>query len=115
MPAAVPPATRRVRAMGAHMPHQALADLDGSGRIRALAELVRTSDYFTILGLDTQATKVEIDRAHLQLRSMIQIPREAGDANLMRLANEVIRSLDEARDVLKVPELKAAYLSHLRG
>lgn len=97
------------------MPHGALGELDPPGRIRALAELVRTSDYFTILGVDTQASKADIDKAHSQLRSMIQVPSSSVDPSLERLAKEIVRSLDEARDVLKVPELKAAYLSHLRG
>jgi hypothetical protein len=96
------------------VPHNALAELEETKRLKALAELVRTSDYFTILGVDASATKADIDEAHHHLRTMIQVQAFEADATLLALAREVIRSLDEARDVLKVPELRTAYQRHLK-
>ena len=95
-------------------PHRAMASLEPKARVRALAELVRTSDYFTILGVDTSATKAAIDEAHHHLRSLVRAPEYEAEPQLLALAREVIRSLDEARDVLKVPELRAAYQRHLK-
>ena len=97
----------------ARRPHAALLTLAPAVRLRALAELVRTSDYFTILGVDTRATKAAVDEAHHQLRGLIDVEDYARDPDLLRLAREVIRSLDEARDVLRVPELRSAYQLHL--
>jgi DnaJ-class molecular chaperone len=91
-----------------------MASLEPKARVRALAELVRTSDYFTILGVDTSATKAAIDEAHHHLRSLVRAPEYEAEPQLLALAREVIRSLDEARDVLKVPELRAAYQRHLK-
>jgi curved DNA-binding protein CbpA len=92
-----------------------LARLDGVSRVHALAELVRTSDYFTILGVDPAATNHAIDQAHHRLRSMIPTADLADDPETLRLAREVLRSLDEARDVLSVPQLRAAYRQHLKS
>lgn len=98
----------------AHVPHGSLAELERASRLRALAELVRTSDYFTILGVDASATKADIDEAHHHLRAMIDIQSFEADPPMLALAREVIRSIDEARDVLKVPELRSAYQRHLK-
>lgn len=96
------------------VPHAALAALEPRERLRALAELVRTSDYFTILGVDASATKLQIDEAHHHLRRMIEVEAFEQEPALRAMAREVARSLDEARDVLKVPQLRAAYQRHLK-
>ena len=76
--------------------------------------MVRTSDYFTILGVDENASKQDIDEAHHQLRGMVPVEHDPRNTGAPALIREVVRSLDQARDVLKVPELRAAYLRHLR-
>ncbi|MEQ9502047.1 MAG: hypothetical protein RIT81_34565 [Deltaproteobacteria bacterium] len=96
------------------MPHEALRSLEPRARLAALAELVRTSDYFTILGVDGSATKHQIDEAHHHLRRMIDVEVFESEPSLRATAREVARSLDEARDVLKVPQLRAAYQRHLK-
>ncbi len=96
------------------VPHRPLVELEAETRLRALLELVRTSDYFTILGIDWNASKAAIDEAHYHLRSTVRLEHFRHDPNLLEVAQEVIRGLDEARDVLSVPELKTAYQQHLR-
>lgn len=96
------------------VPHRPLVELEAETRLRALLELVRTSDYFTILGIDWNASKAAIDEAHYHLRSTVRLEHFRHDPNLREVAQEVIRGLDEARDVLSVPELKTAYQQHLR-
>ena len=90
------------------LPSDSLDALSGPDRLRALAERVRSSDYFTMLGISESAASEHVEAAHRRLRSLV--PHDADPS----LAREVIRSLDQARDVLKVPELRAAYLRHLR-
>lgn len=98
----------------APVPHAPLQSLEPKARLAALAELVRTSDYFTILGVDHAANKSAIDQAHHRLRSLVAGPEHQEDPESRKLSAEVLRSLDEARDVLKIPELRTAYLRHLK-
>jgi hypothetical protein len=98
----------------APVPHAPLQSLEPKARLAALAELVRTSDYFTILGVDHSAHKSAIDQAHHRLRSLVAGPEHQEDPESRKLSAEVLRSLDEARDVLKIPELRSAYLRHLK-
>lgn len=86
----------------------------GEARLRALAALVRTSDYFTILGIDPSASAAEIAEAHRRIRALIGTDDLARTPELIHVAREVIRSIDEARDVLSIPELRAAYQQHLK-
>ncbi len=116
-PAAPPradPTPEPAPAREGRIPHAALGALEPRDRLRALAELVRTSDYFTILGVDFSASKLQIDEAHHHLRRMIEIESFEQDPAMRAMAREVVRSLDEARDVLKVPQLRAAYQRHLK-
>ncbi len=87
-----------------------LEQLDADARVRALAEVVRTRDYFDILSVDATATEPAIAEAHRRVRSLV--PKRV-PAELEAIAREVLRSVDEARDVLLIPELRAAYEQHL--
>ena len=109
-----PPLRRALNGKARIRPHDALRTLPALARLRALAEMVRTSDYFTMLGVDENASWQDVDEAHRRLRGMVPTLQEAPEPSGPPLAREVIRSIDEARDVLKIPELRAAYLRHLR-
>lgn len=87
-----------------------LASLESEARVRAMAEMVRTHDYFGILDIDASATRKAIDDAHQRMRNLV--PEDVGD-DLESMVQEVLRSVDEARDVLIIPELRAAYEHHL--
>lgn len=94
--------------------HAALSSLDPVTRLKALAGLIRSSDYFGILGVNEGASSEDVDRAHRRLVLMIDEKATSRDPELGALAREVRRSLDEARDVLANPELADAYLQHLK-
>ena len=87
-----------------------LAELSSHERVHALAEMVRTQDYFGILDIDTSANRKAISDAHQRIRSLV--PDDLG-GDLELMVREVLRSVDEARDVLMIPELRAAYEHHL--
>lgn len=89
---------------------EALAALDDEERVRAMAEMVRTHDYFGILDVDTTASGPAIDEAHREMRQLVP---DAISEELESMVREVLRSVDEARDVLMIPELRAAYEHHL--
>ena len=74
--------------------------------------MVRTSDYFAMLGVDAAASSRDVAQAHQRLRSLVPAEVER-DPSARLLSREIVRSLDQARDVLTVPELRAAYLRHL--
>lgn len=89
---------------------EVLAGLDDEARVHAMAEMVRTEDYFGILDVDAGASRKAIDEAHRRVRELVP---EDVDAGLEAMVREVLRSVDEARDVLMIPELRAAYEHHL--
>jgi DnaJ-class molecular chaperone len=60
--------------------------------------------------VDPSASGQTIDDAHRRMRSLV--PDEVS-AELEAMAREVLRSVDEARDILMIPELRAAYEQHL--
>ncbi|MCK6551712.1 hypothetical protein L6R52_38115 [Myxococcota bacterium] len=91
---------------------EALARMPAERRVRVLAEIVRTQDYFGILHVERTASTEELRASHASLRALLSI--DALPPELVGLAREVIRSLDEARDVLSVPALRASYQQHLR-
>ncbi len=88
--------------------------LDPPSRLRALARLVRANDYFTILGVTPTSAPDEVRAAHRRLTELIDTDVISVDPDLVELAREIRRSLDEARDVLADPTLKAAYQQHLK-
>jgi CheY-like chemotaxis protein len=93
---------------------ESLSRLDPEARLVALANIVRTSDYFTILGLTFEAETEAVIAAHGALRRLVRIEDFQRSPDLFFLARDVLRTLDEARDVLAVPALRAAYRRHLR-
>jgi DNA-binding response OmpR family regulator len=99
-------------------PPRPTSDLDdlrgGPDRLRALESVIRTGDYFEILGVDRGATAGEVEEAHRSLMALIEDDEATLDPELASVAREVRRSLDEARDVLVDPELRRAYEQHLK-
>lgn len=89
---------------------EALALLDAEERVRAMAERVRTKDYFGILDVEPNASRKAIDDAHRRIRKLV--PQDVS-GDLEHMVREVLRSVDEARDILMIPELRAAYEHHL--
>jgi hypothetical protein len=88
--------------------------LDAAGRLEALADLVNSNDYFAILGVTADSDAADVEEAHERLIQLIDLTAIAIDPDLTELARRVQRSLDEARDVLVNPELRAAYQRHLK-
>ncbi|MBX2813010.1 MAG: hypothetical protein KTR25_14435 [Myxococcales bacterium] len=111
---AEPPAAQPTTAPTHHHSHglldSELAELNQQERVRYLAEMVRTRDYFGILGIDGSANRRAIDEAHQRVRSLIP---DQVQTELESTVREVLRSVDEARDILIIPELRAAYEHHL--
>jgi hypothetical protein len=82
--------------------------------LRAYAEVIRTSDYFTILGVEPGAPAEAIAAAHRRITKSLRPEDFQKNPELYGLAREVLRSVDEAWDVLSVPELRTAYQQHLK-
>lgn len=89
-------------------------DVD-TARIRDRLQLAREADYFAALGLPRDAARLDVRRAHAELR------RTFDDAHLEpavreRLAaelSELRELLDEARDVLMDDSMRSVYLAYL--
>lgn len=121
-PASRPPQTAREASLRPPMrpstyPRAWISEADRSDRerdLRAYAEIVRTSDYFTILGVDRNAPSEAIAAAHRRLRRSLRAEDFQKNPELYGIAREVLRSIDEAWDVLSVPELRSAYQQHLK-
>lgn len=81
---------------------------NGAPKPRSLEPLlraVREADYFEILGVSVEATVEDVKAAHAALRASL-----SGMGAVPRLQlDEVQAALDEARDVLSEPALRAAY------
>jgi hypothetical protein len=88
--------------------------IEAEVKLKAFAERIRTSDYFAILGVAPDADAQEIREAHRALRFDLRLDELARSPDLLEIAREVRRALDEARDVLLVPELRAKYQQHLK-
>jgi hypothetical protein len=100
-------------------PVASVPDLDpvavDRARIQERLELARDSDYFAILGLPRNATRLEVRRAYdelthtfsdesLELRTRRELEPELAALRLV---------LQEARDILGDDALRSAYLAHL--
>ena len=81
---------------------------------RQLTRTIPALGIAIMLGVEEAASKDDIDAAHQVLRELVRIDNFRDDAELFAIAREVGRSLDEARDVLRVAELRVAYLQHLK-
>lgn len=74
--------------------------------VEALLRRVREADYFEILGVGVESTPEEARGAHASLCASLA---EAGAAVPRGRLEEIQAALDEARDVLCEPALRAAY------
>lgn len=74
------------------------------GSLEPLLRAVREADYFEILGVSVEATVEDVKAAHAGLRASL-----AGMGAPRLQLDEVQAALDEARDVLSEPALRAAY------
>lgn len=80
----------------------------GSLTFDALLRRVRECDYFEILGVGAEASGDEVRAAHARLRDRAKALARESSTPRGHL-EEVQSALDEARDVLSVPSLRAAY------
>ena len=84
-------------------------------RIRDRLQLSRLGDYFAVLGVPRDASRIEVRRAHAQLRqtfSAEQLEADAREAMSDEL-DELFDLIEEAREVLVDESLRSAYLAHL--
>lgn len=72
--------------------------------LELLLRAVREADYFEILGVSLEASVEDVKAAHAALRASL-----AGMGAPRLQLDEVRAALDEARDVLSEPALRAAY------
>jgi curved DNA-binding protein CbpA len=88
--------------------------MEPSARIRHLADLARHADYFRILDVPDDAGPETVTAAHAVLvRRLTDAARDA-DPSLAPVVRELLRTLDEAREVLTVPEMREAYREQRR-
>lgn len=103
-----------LRAEGAADSDAAPGSVDRA-RIRDRLQLAREGDYFAMLGLSRDAGRLDVRRAHAQLRQTFADEHLEADTlvSLARELDELRELLDEARDVLMDEGLRSAYLAHL--
>lgn len=85
-------------------------------RIRERLQLAREADYFALLGLPRDASRLDVRRAHADL-SRVFAPDVLEPRTRDRHADELAElraALDEASDVLSDDGMRSAYLAHLR-
>jgi len=80
-------------------------------RVAVRRGLVEEGDYFSLLGIDRNATGYEIRHAYLALRREFDPARllTAATADLREDVETILEVLDEAYDVLRDPERRARY------
>lgn len=105
------PATQTTKATKAKSNGKTEPKSDGGARrdkgfTDALLRKVREADYFEVLGVAVEATTDEVRAAHAQLRASLG---EVGAAVPRAQLDEMLAAIDEARDVLSEPALRAAY------
>lgn len=99
--------------------HSVPADVDPVNidveRIRDRLEISRLGDYFAVLGVPRDASRIEVRRAHAQLRQTFSAEQlEAGAREAMSAElDELFDLIEEAREVLIDESLRSAYLAHL--
>ncbi|MGF1468027.1 MAG: hypothetical protein ACFCGT_18045 [Sandaracinaceae bacterium] len=80
-------------------------------RLLSLAARAADADYFTVLGLEVDATPAELAAAHQRVRAELEgLPLDAlglGDLRPLRL--EALQAVDEAFELLRVPRWRRAY------
>jgi curved DNA-binding protein CbpA len=90
-----------------------LAGLPADQRVRQLAHLARTADYFALLDLSPDASTEAVERSAAFLGEVIRSAMQTQAPGVRALAEEVLRVVEEARHVLSAPDLRAAYQKHL--
>ena len=76
------------------------------GFAEGLLRKVREADYFEILGVPLESTVDDVRAAHAALRASLA---DVGTAVPRAQLEEMLAAVDEARDVLSEPALRAAY------
>lgn len=85
------------------------------GRIEERLALARQSDYFSLLGLDFDASRVDVRRAHAELSQTFR-EENLEPRILEEMADELVElrtALDDALRILSDDALRNAYLAHL--
>ncbi|MHB1845648.1 MAG: DUF4388 domain-containing protein [Deltaproteobacteria bacterium] len=86
-----------------------------AGRIAEKSLQVREASYFDLLGIETSATRHEVERAYARLAAEFDPTRLAlDDPRLRAQVDEIGRVLAEARDILSDDGLRAQYARHRR-
>lgn len=105
-PAAVPaPAKAKAKAV-TNGNAKAATERRDKGFAEALLKKVREADYFEILGVAVEATTEDVGVAHALLRASLA---DVGTTVSRLQLEEMLAAVDEARDVLSEPALRAAY------
>lgn len=80
-------------------------------RVRARLALVREADYFSLLGVTTEATDYEIRRAFVGLRRTFEPARliTAATADLADDVRQIVDVLEEAYQILRDPHRRSRY------
>ncbi len=96
-----------------------LADPASLDRARVLdrLEIVRESDYFAVLGLPRDATRLDVRRAHKTLTETYAAEELEPSvvASLGAETDEIAIALEEAARILEDDDLRNAYLAHLEA
>lgn len=100
-PAAKPAPTAATKTNG-----NAAAAKRDKGFAEGLLRKVREADYFEILGVSLESSVDDVRAAHAALRASLA---EVGTAVPRLHLEEMLAAVDEARDVLSEPALRAAY------
>lgn len=109
---APPAAAAEAEVFGGRAPHPEAEGLEPSARIRHLADLARHADYFRILDVPRDAGPEAVAAAHAVLVRRLTTAARDADPSLAPVVRELLRTLDEAREVLSVPEMREAYREH---
>jgi CheY-like chemotaxis protein len=106
-----------VRVHHAGRPSSAAAAAIDLGRVREKLDQVRRADYFTILGVGRMCTPHEVREAADRLLAEFDPGRFAGfrEDGLPEKLDEILRVVDDAREVLADGRLREAYLHGLGG
>jgi DNA-binding response OmpR family regulator/tetratricopeptide (TPR) repeat protein len=86
----------------------------GSGELTMMLQMARTQDHFWALGVDRDASTVEIDRAYEALARSFHADRyHLSPEEDRRMAREMFERLSEAHRVLHDPASRRAYVASL--
>jgi preprotein translocase subunit Sec63 len=88
--------------------------IDGD-RIRERLRLAREVDYFELLGIERDASRAEIRRAHAEVARIFEASalEAETEGRHARELEELREALLEARDILLDDAMRSAYLAHV--